>query len=135
MDIEIINYDDVVHTRDTVNPLPVDQVRRATISVVVDTGAFMLVLPGSVVTKLGLPDIGKSLPVTGFDGVSQTRDLTIVGVNMLGRESIFDAIVEPGRDTALIGSLVLETLDFLVDPRNERVFPRSTTGRTCAISG
>ena len=35
-----------------------------------------------------------------------------------------DAISEPGREDALIGSLVLETLDFLVDPLKERLIPR-----------
>jgi hypothetical protein len=37
---------------------------------------------------------------------------------------VFDATVEPKRKTALIGALVLEALDFLVDSRHERLVPR-----------
>ena len=35
--------------------------------------------------------------------------------NYSARDGIFSAIVEPKRDTALIGAIVLEELDLLVD--------------------
>jgi hypothetical protein len=41
-----------------------------------------------------------------------------------GRDSIFKAAVEPKRDTALIGAIVLEDLDFLVDCEKQRLVPR-----------
>ena len=41
-----------------------------------------------------------------------------------GRESVFNAIVEPDRDSALIGAIVLEDLDFLVDCVGQRLTPR-----------
>lgn len=37
---------------------------------------------------------------------------------------MFKATVEPKRDTALIGALVLEDLDFLVDGKKQRLVPR-----------
>jgi hypothetical protein len=47
-----------------------------------------------------------------------------VQVELLGRRCVFDATVEPKRRTALIGALVLEALDFLIDPLHERLVPR-----------
>jgi hypothetical protein len=41
---------------------------------------------------------------------------------------IFTAIVEPKRATALIGAIVLEDLDPLVDCTNQRLVPRDLSG-------
>ena len=43
---------------------------------------------------------------------------------MLGRDGVFDALVEQKRDTALIGAIVLETLDYVVDCIAQKVAPR-----------
>jgi len=41
-----------------------------------------------------------------------------------GRDSVFNAIVEPGRDSALIGAIVLEDLNLLVDCTAQQLVPR-----------
>jgi hypothetical protein len=41
-----------------------------------------------------------------------------------GRESVFTAVVEPARESALIGAIVLEELDFLADCVSQRLVPR-----------
>jgi hypothetical protein len=41
-----------------------------------------------------------------------------------GRASVFNAIVEPGREAVLIGAIVLEDLDFLVDCIGQKLVPR-----------
>ena len=48
-----------------------------------------------------------------------------VYVQLLGRHGTFTAIVEPRRTTALVGAIVLEDLDLLVDcTAEQRVVPR-----------
>lgn len=47
-----------------------------------------------------------------------------VWLELLGRHGVFKATLEPQRDTALIGAIVLEDLDLLVDCKNQRLFPR-----------
>ena len=47
-----------------------------------------------------------------------------VRVTLLGRSRVFDAIVEPKRETALIGAIVLETLDFVVNCALQKLVPR-----------
>jgi hypothetical protein len=47
-----------------------------------------------------------------------------VHVALQGRHSIFKATLEPRRDTALIGVIVLEDLDFLVDCEKKLLVPR-----------
>jgi hypothetical protein len=45
-------------------------------------------------------------------------------VEILGRQATFRATVEPDRDSVLIGAIVLEDLDFIVDPIAETLKPR-----------
>lgn len=44
-----------------------------------------------------------------------------------GRESVFSAVVEPARESALIGAIVMEELDFLIDCIGQRLIPRDPT--------
>ena len=49
-------------------------------------------------------------------------------VKILERDSAFTAVVEPKRDTVLIGAIVLEDLDLLVDCQHQRLIPRDPHG-------
>jgi hypothetical protein len=49
-------------------------------------------------------------------------------VELLGRGDTFTAVVEPKRDSALIGAIVLEALDLLADCKNQRLVPRDPSG-------
>ena len=43
---------------------------------------------------------------------------------MLGRAGAYRPIAEPNRNTALVGAIVMEDLDFIVDPGAQRIYPR-----------
>jgi predicted aspartyl protease len=89
-----------------------------------DSGATCLVLPQDVVDRLGFPAYGETVVNYG-DGRKARRDVVDqVRVEVLGRHGTFQAIVEPHRTGALLGAIVLETLDLIVDCRNERLIPR-----------
>ena len=47
-----------------------------------------------------------------------------VWLQLLGRHSVFSAVVEPARIDALIGAIVLEELDLLVDYGTQSLYPR-----------
>jgi len=108
--------------------LPRNQVRQVTLSGVVDPGAVTLVLPRSAVLQLGLPIAGKSLVKYANGSIAERDTVEGVAVTLLGRRGVFSAIVEPKRRDALIGAIVLEQLDFLVDPKLQRLFPRDPRG-------
>ena len=122
VEFEVANNDDMAEVRR--GQRSPDQVRRATISGKVDGGAVRLVLPKAVVKQLGLTITGK-VKVRYADGRRATR-ATVEGVyvDIQGRHNIFLAIVEPKRETALIGAVVLEDLDYVVDCTNRRLVPR-----------
>jgi len=122
IDLQVANRGDVIKARD--GSLPEDKVRRMTIRGVVDSGAGRLVLPRAVVQKLGLP-LGDKAKVRYADSPTRTRDTAEdVQVEIEGRKGTFTAIVEPSRTDALIGAIVLEDLDYLVDCLHQRLVPR-----------
>ncbi len=122
VEIEIANYDDMARAR--AGDIPDAQVRRTRVRGVVDTGATRLVLPVSVVRELGVPVTGK-VGVRYADGRIADRDrVDGIFLTCLGRSSVFNAVIEPDRDSALIGAIVLEDLDLLVDCITQQLTPR-----------
>jgi clan AA aspartic protease len=122
IDAKITNGADVVLAE--AGHLPAADVRQMVVKGIVDTGAAMLVLPESVARQLGLAKSGET-SVRYADHRTATREVVgKVQVEVLGRNDFFSAVVEPGRTDALIGAIILEALDMVVDCRTQTLHPR-----------
>jgi predicted aspartyl protease len=104
--------------------IPESRVRRVTLRSVVDSGATRLVIPKSVADCLGAEPTGE-VGVCYADGRVGQRPM-VRGVHLTwgGRSSVFNAIVEPDRDSALLGAIVLEDLDLVIDCTTQTLRPR-----------
>jgi predicted aspartyl protease len=123
VEFEIANNEDLVRARD--GRLDKEKVRRVKIQGLVDSVATRLVLPEAVAKKLGLPVKKKKIKVRYADGRKGMRaEVDEVRLYLLDRDGVFSAVVEPKRETALIGAIVLEDLDLLVDCAHLRLVPR-----------
>lgn len=132
VDIEIVNNRDVAYAQG--GDLDPAKIRRKTIRGVVDSGATRLVLPVAVVKELGLPVKKAKVRVRYADGRAGLRpEVEDVRLRLQGRENVFSATVESNRDTALIGAIVLEDLDFLVDCIKQRLVPRDPDHKVSEI--
>ncbi len=110
------------------------KVRRAIMSGVADSGATHLILPQAVVKRLGLPVQKNKVEVRYADGrVAQRTKVDKVRVYLQGRNGVFSALVEPNRKSALIGAIIMEDLDFLVDCKGKRLIPRNPDRETSEI--
>jgi predicted aspartyl protease len=122
VEVELANWSDI-HLAEA-GLLDPAKVRRVRIQGVVDSGATRLVLPKNVVTQLGLPSAGK----VGVRNADQRRAVRTkvrdVWLKLLGREGAFTAMVEPRRKDALLGAIVMEDLDLVVDCTTQRLHPR-----------
>lgn len=122
VDVALANHEDMILA--DAGMLPREQIRRTTIAGVIDTGATRLVLPQQVVKQLGLRVSGEAA-VRYADQRSATRKVApYVQLELLGRQSVFSAVIEPRRKDALIGAIVLEELDLVVDCNRQRLLPR-----------
>jgi len=85
-------------------------------------------LPVALVKQLGLRFRG-TIQVRYADGrTRERREAEGAHVVLLGREDTFSAIIEPKRKDALIGAIVLEALDLLVDCQKQCLVPRDPQG-------
>jgi predicted aspartyl protease len=122
VEVELANYKDLNRAED--GRLSRDQVRRTRVRGVVDTGATRLVIPEGLAQQLGLNQTGE-VSVRCADGRKENRPL-VGGIQLTygGRSSVFNAIVEPQRESALIGAIVLEDLDLIPDCARQTLVPR-----------
>lgn len=122
IDVELTNQADLVRAQD--GHLASDKVRRTMIRGVVDSGATRLVIPASTAKELGL-DLSDTVRVRYADGRTADRQVAkFVQLTFAGRSGLFTAVVEPGRDSALIGAIVMEDLDLLIDCGAQKLVPR-----------
>lgn len=122
IEVELTNAEDLVLAKKGV--LPSDQVRRLRMAGIVDTGANYLVLPAEAAKQLGVPAAGKATVRYADNRKSSRTVVENVRVDLLGRHGNFKAIVEPKRTEILIGAIVLEDMDLLVDCSTQTLRPR-----------
>ena len=123
VETEIANNDDLSAVRR--GDLDPARVRRKTIQGLVDPGATKMVIPRTLAKELGLAIMDEKIGVRYADGRRSLRsEAEGVHIRLMGRHGIFKAIIEPKRETALIGAIVLEDLDFLVDCKKQCLVPR-----------
>jgi predicted aspartyl protease len=101
-----------------------DKVRQVTLKGIADTGSTRLVLPESVARQLGLPPGGR-IRIRLADGSLVVKELVkYAHVQYAGRSGLFTAIAEPNRSDALLGAIVMEDLDLIVDCPSGTLRPR-----------
>jgi predicted aspartyl protease len=120
--VEMANYWDVMRVQE--GELPSNEVRRTVVSGIVDSGAARLVIPPRVVQDLGLRVEGETNVRYADQRTARRSIVNAVWLELCGRGSHFSAIVEPDRQDALIGAIVLEELDLIIDCTRNEVRPR-----------
>ena len=118
-DIELISGDDLaLHRRGYIKE---NQIKRLTVSALVDSGAYMLAINQHVKAHLDLPVVDTQTAVLA-DGTE--LKLEVVGpveVRFENRRTSVDAMVLPGTAEVLLGSSPMEDMDVLVDPKQQRL--------------
>lgn len=89
----------------------------------VDTGATLLVIPGDVSKEFEFPIIRKQNVKYANEETAERDVVWGVEVEICDRKGIFEAIVEPKKRYTLVGAIVMETLDLIVEPRSLQIYP------------
>ena len=93
------------------------------VEAVVDTGATMLVLPKDIVNKLGLAKIEEVKVKYADNHVGIKEIYGGVILELAGRKGIFDVLAENEGSQPLIGQIVLERLDLVIEPSTRKIMP------------
>lgn len=93
------------------------------IEAVIDTGATMVVLPKSLVRALDLKKV-EDVKVKYADGRVERKEVYgVVRLELKGRVGNFDVLAENDEAQPLIGQIVLERLDLVIEPSTRRLVP------------
>jgi len=108
--------------------IPPDQVRRVTVTdALADTGATMLSLPTRFIRQVGLTKTGRRR-VNSSLGMGEADVYDAVRLTIQGRDCPLDVMEVPDSVPVLIGQIVLERLDFVVDPQGRRLIGNPAHG-------
>ena len=92
------------------------------LSATVDTGAFLMSMPGSLLRALGVvPSFTETVRMA--DGTTRNMEVGHVWLRLNGREVITFAAFNEDYTTPLLGALALGTLRMHVDPVGQRLVP------------
>jgi predicted aspartyl protease len=98
-----------------------DQVRAVAVAdALVDTGATTLALPSALIRRLGLLK-RYDKPARTAAGLTTVSVYDAVRVEIDGRECTVDPMEVPDEVGVLVGQILLEMMDFVVDPRGQRL--------------
>ena len=102
------------------------------IEAIIDTGATMSVLPMDLIQKLGLEKIDE-VNVYADNSVKRKEVYGWVILEIAGRKAVFDVLAENEGAQPLIGQIVLERLDLVIEPSTRRVIPNPRSPETPMI--
>ena len=101
--------------------IPADQVRFVEVDdALVDTGATTLLMPKSLIARLGLRLL-RTRPARGIGGAVAMPWYSAVRLTIQGRDCAVDVGEIDDSFTVLIGQVPLELLDWVVDTKNQRL--------------
>jgi predicted aspartyl protease len=115
----IENLDDLFAVRK--GQLPEQQVRRVEVTdALVDTGATGLLMPQRLIAQLGLDPV-RSRPSRTIAGHVSLPIYRAVRLTIQGRDCISDVAEIPDEFSVVIGQVPLELMDWVVDPKGQRL--------------
>ncbi len=121
VEIELENFVD--RTQAEQDSLPADAVRSFKTSALVDTGAVMSMLPQDVVEHLGVSPRHTVIVSLADERKEEMGVAEGITVKIGERSTTLPCLVGPPRSEPLLGQVVLEVLDLLVDCPGRRLVP------------
>jgi len=103
------------------------------IEAVNDTGATMSVLPKDLIQKLGLEKIDEVNVRYADNSVKRKEGYGWVILEIAGRKAVFDVFAENEGAQPLIGWIVLERLNLVIEPSTRKVIPNPRSPETPMI--
>src|SRR5689334_23425400 len=101
-----------------------DAVRRVNANMIVDTGAVVILLPQDMVEALGVEQLEKRVVTLADDRKVEMPIAGPLRLTIFRRTMNLDCLVGPPGCAPLLGQVVLESLDLIVDPAKRQLTVR-----------
>lgn len=118
-EIELINNGDLEMVRR--NLMDQDEVKRMTVSALVDTGSYMLCINESIQEQLQLPVVEKREEETADGRIVELDVVSNVELKFKNRRTLCTAMVLQGDSEVLLGAIPMEDMDVLVHPLRQEL--------------
>lgn len=118
-DIELINEEDVTMARR--NLIGADEIKRIRLSMLVDSGAYMMAINETIQSQLEFPFIEKRKVQLASGQVEEYDVVGPIDVRFANRRSVCSAFVLPGDSQSLLGAIPMEEMDVLVHPKRQEL--------------
>lgn len=118
-DIELISGDDLALFRRGF--LAEDQIKEMRVSMLVDGGAYMLVINDRIREQLDLPIVEEQTMRLADETEMRVKVVGPVEVRFEHRSTTTRAAAIPGNVEPLLGVIPMEDLDVVVDPKQQRL--------------
>lgn len=118
-DIELVSGDDLVLHRHGF--LKEDKIKRLRVSALVDSGAYMLVINERIKDQLDLAVIETQVFRLANESEIKASVVGPVEIRFENRSTTVRAAVLPGDVEVLLGSIPMEDMDVVIDPKRQRL--------------
>lgn len=118
-DIELINEDDRAMARRHI--IGEDEIRRLRVSMMVDTGAYMMAINETIQSQLELPAVDKRKVQLASGEVVEYDVVGPIFIKFANRTAVSHAFVLPGDAEPLLGAIPMEEMDVLVHPQRQEL--------------
>ena len=118
-EIDLLNGGDVYLQRKKL--LDEKDVKQVRVNALVDSGAYMLSINENVRAQLDLPFIEKQFGRLADETLLELDVVGPVEVRFENRSTTVRAIVLPGNAEVLLGSIPMEDMDVLIDPKQQKL--------------
>jgi clan AA aspartic protease len=118
-EIEIINGDDLSLTRR--NLMDKDEVRRMTVSMLVDSGAYNLCINEVIQEQMEFPIVEKRKAQMANGSIEEFDVVGNVEVRFKNRATTCRAMVLPGDSEPLFGAIPMEDMDLIIHPLRQEL--------------
>jgi len=124
-DVEVENYNDIVLRAESGNGHK--RVRKLKVRALVDTGSALLCLHRDAIKKLGLTLTRTAKVRTGAGDVERPI-YAVALIRVLGRWCSAEVMEIPDNVPPLLGYILLEGLDLVIQPKTHKVIPNPESG-------
>ena len=118
-EIILINGEDLILAKRHI--IGDDEIKKMTVSALVDTGAYMLCINENIQEQLQLPVLEKRKGQMADGSVNEYDVVGPVELKFRNRRTMCNAMVLPGDNEVLLGAIPFEDMDVLIHPQRQEL--------------